>query len=345
MKNNFIITTTSNIEGCPIVNYIGVVCSNIVLGTNTFSDSAAAFTDFWGGRSKSYERKLEIIYKEASKELKQKAMDLGANAIIGFKLDFDEISGKNKSMFMVSASGTACIVEYKANCPESASNAIIPQYELDKEIKRRLIISKINDGASIKEQWVEFLIENPQSEIIDNLLDRYISYYGESENLKEEIGFIEKYISLFPKKSLIEPVYAKYETHPRELKSLIDSCGLFSPQKILLLCQTDCHAAIDLLLTNSDYYQRPDLVVMKDIYRKLTSLPDTGKIETTKGGLLNKEKEKFICQNGHKSSSASIFCENYDCGVNIKGLTNDEIHTIEQFRQRIDIISYLIDNN
>jgi uncharacterized protein YbjQ (UPF0145 family) len=34
--NKFIITTTGNIEGCPIKNYLGVINSNIVIGTNYF---------------------------------------------------------------------------------------------------------------------------------------------------------------------------------------------------------------------------------------------------------------------------------------------------------------------
>jgi len=92
MRNEFIMSTTNTIEGCPIKKYIDTICSNIVIGTNIFSDFAASFTDFFGGRSDSYRRKLEIIYGEASKALKQKALNLGANAIVGFRVDFDEIS-------------------------------------------------------------------------------------------------------------------------------------------------------------------------------------------------------------------------------------------------------------
>ena len=68
MKNRFIITTTDTIENCPIKRYIDTICSNIVIGTNVFSDFAASVTDFFGGRSGSYKRKLQIIYNEASKE-------------------------------------------------------------------------------------------------------------------------------------------------------------------------------------------------------------------------------------------------------------------------------------
>ena len=138
MKSKFLISTTNNIEGTPIKRYIGALCSNIVIGTNVFSDFAASFTDFFGGRSDSYKRKLEIIYDDASKELKQKALNIGANCIIGFKVDFDEISGKDKSMFMVSVSGTACVVDYPDNDNENDFKAeIITQSDLDKEIYRR----------------------------------------------------------------------------------------------------------------------------------------------------------------------------------------------------------------
>ena len=81
---------------------------------------------------------------------------------------------------------------------------------------------------------------------------------------------------------------------------------------------------------------------MKLIYEKLTSLPDTGKIETVKGGLLSKEQKKFICQNGHKSSPDAEFCENYNCNLNIKGLTKEEVSLIRQFKYRIDILDEML---
>lgn len=343
MKNEFIISTTNNIEGCPIKKYVDTICSNIVIGTNIFSDFAASFTDFFGGRSGSYKRKLEIIYSEASKELRLKALNLGANAIIGFKVDFDEISGKDKSMFMVSVSGTACIIEYKDDYLEvSTSNNIIAQDELDKEIKRRYIISQINGDADIREQWFEFLLGNPQVEIVNNLMERYIRYHKEYDTYKEYILFIEKYLSLLPKNEVIGNAYSKYKDNKEEIKSLIANCNLFSPTNILSLCQINYHLAIDLLLTKTDYYKKEDVSVMNEIYDRLSSLPDTGKIEIVKGGLLGKEQKKFICENGHKSSPNSEFCENFNCGVNIKGLTENEIETISKFKQRIDVLNDML---
>jgi uncharacterized protein YbjQ (UPF0145 family) len=39
--------------------------------------------------------------------VREKAEKLGADAVVGLKMDFGEVSGKDKSMFMVSAVGTA----------------------------------------------------------------------------------------------------------------------------------------------------------------------------------------------------------------------------------------------
>ena len=107
-----IVTATETIQGAIIERYIDTICANIVLGSNFLSDFGASFTDFFGGRSNIYEGKLALIYDKAKKVLIQKAQVIGANAIVGFKVDFDEISSQGKSMFMVAASGTACFVKY-----------------------------------------------------------------------------------------------------------------------------------------------------------------------------------------------------------------------------------------
>ena len=114
-KLPMLITTTNTIDNATLKEYIGIVTSNVVVGTNLFSDFTASITDVIGGNSETYERKLQGIYKTAIFDLNQKAGSLGANAIVGLHIDFDEISGKGKSMFMVAVSGTAVRFEYNHN--------------------------------------------------------------------------------------------------------------------------------------------------------------------------------------------------------------------------------------
>lgn len=106
-----ILTSTNDIKDFKIAQYLGLINVNVVIGANFFSDFFASFTDVFGGYSNTYQSKLDEIYGDALRELQTKATNTGANAIIGVHFDFDEVSGKGKSMFMVTAYGTAVIIE------------------------------------------------------------------------------------------------------------------------------------------------------------------------------------------------------------------------------------------
>lgn len=110
MTAGILITTTNQVEGRPVRQYLGPVNANIVLGANFVSDFFAQLTDFFGGTSEAYQGKIDEVYKRTMRLLEIKAMDMGANAIVGLKTDFSQISGKGMSMFMLSAVGTAVLL-------------------------------------------------------------------------------------------------------------------------------------------------------------------------------------------------------------------------------------------
>ncbi len=105
-----LLTTTNNIEGRKVKQYIGIVTGEVILGANLFKDFFASIRDIIGGRSGSYEKVLKEAKDSALQELTDKARAVGANAIIGIDLDYETL-GANGSMLMVSASGTAVILE------------------------------------------------------------------------------------------------------------------------------------------------------------------------------------------------------------------------------------------
>jgi uncharacterized protein YbjQ (UPF0145 family) len=105
-----LVTTTSHFEGKRIVKYCGVVAGEAILGANIFKDIFAGIRDLVGGRSATYERELQKARDIAMQELQQRAAELGANAIVGIDLDY-EVLCKDNGMLMVSASGTAVVVE------------------------------------------------------------------------------------------------------------------------------------------------------------------------------------------------------------------------------------------
>ena len=104
-----ILTTTPTIEGYPVKQYLGVVASETIIGANVFRDIMAGLRDFFGGRSSSYEEVLKKAKDTALQELQERAVAMGANAVIGIDLDYETV-GANGSMLMVTASGTAVVI-------------------------------------------------------------------------------------------------------------------------------------------------------------------------------------------------------------------------------------------
>lgn len=105
-----IMTTTPNVEGRQIREYLGVVTGEAILGAHLFKDMFASIRDIVGGRSAAYEQELRKAREVAFREIRQEAMMLGGNAVIGIDLDY-EVLGQAGGMLMVSVNGTAVVLD------------------------------------------------------------------------------------------------------------------------------------------------------------------------------------------------------------------------------------------
>lgn len=105
-----IITTTPTIEGKKIIEYKGIVFGEVISGVNFIKDFAAGLSNFFGGRSGTYEEELIKARENALIEMEDRARRLGANAVVGVDIDY-EVLGADNGMLMVTASGTAVIFE------------------------------------------------------------------------------------------------------------------------------------------------------------------------------------------------------------------------------------------
>lgn len=101
-----ILSTTHNLENKPIREYMGIVTGEVIIGANVFKDFFAGIRDIVGGRSGSYEQVLREAKDNALVEIKERARQLGADAIVGIDLDYETV-GPRGGMIMVTASGTA----------------------------------------------------------------------------------------------------------------------------------------------------------------------------------------------------------------------------------------------
>ncbi len=117
-KDNYEFVKTSSTNAISseldIVENHGVITSTVVAGTNFLRDILAGVRDIVGGQSGTYNNKLDQIKSDALLGLRKQAASKKCNAIVGVSIDVDEVSGGGKSMFMVTAVGTAVIVEKRA---------------------------------------------------------------------------------------------------------------------------------------------------------------------------------------------------------------------------------------
>lgn len=104
-----ILTTTPTLEGHRIAKYLGVVTGETIIGANAIKDFMAGVRDFFGGRSGAYEGVLREAKDTAMDEMSHRAMQMGANAVVGIDLDYETI-GQSGSMIMVTCSGTAVVL-------------------------------------------------------------------------------------------------------------------------------------------------------------------------------------------------------------------------------------------
>ncbi|MFR5995761.1 MAG: putative heavy metal-binding protein [Oscillospiraceae bacterium] len=101
-----IVTTTPSVEGRRITEYKGVVFGEVIAGVNFVKDFVAGLSNFFGGRSGTYEEELINARQQALDEMEQRAAQLGADAVVGVDIDY-EVLGADNGMLMVTASGTA----------------------------------------------------------------------------------------------------------------------------------------------------------------------------------------------------------------------------------------------
>lgn len=101
-----IITTTNSVQDREVTEYKGIVFGEVITGINMFKDMGAGLRNMFGGRSKGYEDELTKAREEAIAEMSDRAAKLGADAVVGMKMDY-EVLGSDNGMLMVTCSGTA----------------------------------------------------------------------------------------------------------------------------------------------------------------------------------------------------------------------------------------------
>ena len=102
-----ILTSSNTLENREIIEYKGLVTGESLIGSNIYKDIFSGVRDVVGGRTTQYELELEKARDIALKSMEEKAENLGANAIIGLKISYDNLGGTMGNTILVTAYGTA----------------------------------------------------------------------------------------------------------------------------------------------------------------------------------------------------------------------------------------------
>jgi len=350
MKSSVLISSTESIEGMKIERYFDLISTNVVLGTNLFSDFGASLSDLFGGSSDIYQNKLERIYKIGIDKLKYKAQQLGANGIVGIRIDFDEVSGGGKSMFMLSVIGMAVrlikIQDDKTSIHDS-SGAFVLLDDLNSQMKKMHIVGKVkNLEPPTQDDW-EFLMESPIEEILPDLVKIYLHHFRDSHSAIHDTqkilrNYFSNYLRSISEDLSSSVLYSKISENSIVVSTLISESRSFSPEKTLeLLNRKDIMNAVLTLQSDKRVFRKEDLINMISIVDRFENLPDTGRVETVKT-LLGGNKEKFVCESKHQNGLDSEFCSNEGCGKNIKGLRRGDLKIIDSFKLKVEALKLLL---
>ena len=293
-SKDILVVTTSTLEGVKVLKYLKPISAHVVGGTNIFNDFLGELRDVFGGHSKTYQMQMSSLYNDAIESLKKAAYESGANAILGLKVDLNEISGKNKTMYMITAVGTAVVIEdLSVLNSTNASEKITENVSLDSinslKWKLSIIEQANNKSLSLDEDVWSFITVNQIIEVYPYLLEKFesrlqyhdiapdasIQFY---DNLKVYFDAQDDSLKSIVLYSIIRD--SNNEKLVKFVSRLINELDLF-----------DYHLCMDLLKSD-DFTVQKRGVLLSSFNKSIYSLQDKIDLESLKNFLENNFTER-----------------------------------------------------
>jgi uncharacterized protein YbjQ (UPF0145 family) len=109
-SSGFITSTTPTIPGYHIVKILGVVTGLTPRTRGVLGKFIAGIESVFGGEVTAFTTELEKAQMEALDRARRKAMNRGANALIGLDLETSDL-GSQMGVVVITATGTAVVIE------------------------------------------------------------------------------------------------------------------------------------------------------------------------------------------------------------------------------------------
>lgn len=229
-----LVTTTETLQGWEIVNYIEPIYSNLMVGANFFSDFGASFTDIFGGRATRYEKSIQLLNDKVLDMIKAKARALGANCILGLRVDVDEVSGKGMQMFMITAWGTAVVVKNAINPLQNSTSKEIDKDKINEQANIiRLVTASLKESFTLKLNDLQLIVDTGSIEFKDILLDKYkkldSANFSVSDDYKAAVKLYNDYFAALNPDHSIPLLYKDLLTETNDLRKMKLASSLLLP--------------------------------------------------------------------------------------------------------------------
>ena len=114
---------------------MGLVTAQSVAGTGLFADLGSTFTDMFGLQSGMFREKIKGGEDLCRRELRLKALNFGANAVVGVDVDYAEVGGA-RCMLMVCMTGTAAKISNVDVTGPKTAQSLRTLAELTEELQK-----------------------------------------------------------------------------------------------------------------------------------------------------------------------------------------------------------------
>lgn len=342
-----LMTTTPTIEGATIERYHGLVAAQLVIGTGIFTDIASTFTDLFGAQSRAHEEKMEKIRLLALSELQEKAHAMEANAVVGIRLDFDEISAGGKSMLMLSGLGTAVTVRWTDSRAKSRATSLDAE-SVEAAAKRHYFLDAAARGALrwTDEVW-KFMIEHRVAEAVPFALakvEEYVRQYpsgGETIHYKEYIRDLLARVDPDVVKTRLYATIRANGPAADFAANFLAKSDLFDPAEVEYSLESDSfdvrRRALQTIRGHARAYSPEDIERMESLERAIENAFSERAEYFEKKKVVGSPVRMWKCANcGNEEEASRERCQR--CQRDTWGFAPSEIHPL----QAIDMLHWRI---
>lgn len=305
-----LMTTTGSLDGWTVDSYLGPISTHRVIGTGLLTDIFSSFSDFFGARSDSYRNKMEEIEHEALSLVQLKATRMGANAVIGLRVDHDEISGAGKSMLMVTVTGTAVKIRRKSVDADHSGllteSGVVGITQVREYLRRQELMSAAqNPGFQMSEADWEFVLAHRIGEVAFHVIRETVRDMEGSSQEKQSRA-LDRFRAYF---SQLDPPYARRHLYTavvsepilwKAISELVRDLNLMDYGKLAQIINSegfrDAARALQLVGAGKDHYSDGDIADIETLLREIeVKFPVKVEFSRKSSVLSSKERSVWRC--------------------------------------------------